>query len=362
MNILLVLPNDDMAGAEQYLKMIAEYYQDKGRVEIFFLNPKSYSGWDSLQDSVKFYYSKYNNKILIVLNFLIWTFKKKTTYQYVYTSHVYITGLIGICTRLGFLKRKYHIARESTTIFSRFSGIKLQTYKFFYHAGYSPVDLLICQTEIMRDQLLQFLPKLTRKVKVVTMENPIDHSAMVQKSKETVPVKYTSDFIVAAGRMIPLKGFDNLIRAFSNLKKVYPDLELIILGKGEEYDNLLELIEELGIKGAVHFPGFVDNVYPYFKKAKACVISSEIEGFPNVLLQMMSQNSKVVSTLCAGGIEDIPGIFTCAIKDVDELEASIHKALSSEVDNRKLFDDFLANRGIVNFIRRINDYIHNSTS
>src|SRR5690606_20880375 len=115
-----------------------------------------------------------------------------------------------------------------------------------------------------------------------------------------------NNFIVTAGRLIHEKGYDILINAFAELKEKYPDLKLIILGYGDLKQELIYLATSLNIEQDVIFWGFVENVYPFFKKAKACVISSRVEGFPNVLLQMMSQNSNVVSTTCAGGIDTIP--------------------------------------------------------
>jgi glycosyltransferase involved in cell wall biosynthesis len=80
-------------------------------------------------------------------------------------------------------------------------------------------------------------------------------------------------------------------------------------------------------------------------------VSSRIEGFPNVLLQMMSQSNNVVSTKCAGEISNIEGIFTCETNDADALKTAMEKGLSNVIDHRTLhFNKYIALRSIDNFV------------
>jgi glycosyltransferase involved in cell wall biosynthesis len=171
--------------------------------------------------------------------------------------------------------------------------------------------------------------------------------------KETV----SDNYIVSAGRLIPEKGFDILIQAFKKISESV-DCDLVILGEGKERDRLLKLIEELELNGRVLLPGFATNVYPFFTHARICVISSRIEGFPNVLLQMMACNSTVVSTLCAGGIEDIEGIITCGTEEIDELADAVLKALAIDhFENNSRYLGYLNENSIENYMMKINSYL-----
>src|SRR5690606_38204506 len=145
-----------------------------------------------------------------------------------------------------------------------------------------------------------------------------------------------------------------IFEALAQLKKKHPELKLVILGYGELKQELVNLAISLKIEKDVIFWGFAENVYPFFKKANACVVSSRVEGFPNVLLQMMSQNSKVVSTTCAGGIDTIPGIYLSDTNNVQSLVQSIDTALNSNQDNRAIYDDHLKKRDIKFFIEQLN--------
>ena len=100
--------------------------------------------------------------------------------------------------------------------------------------------------------------------------------------------------------------------------------------------------------------GRVSNVLAYFNLAKVCVVSSRVEGFPNVLLEMMSQNTNVVSTKCAGGIDELEGVFVVEVNDVSGLVEHLKIILDSDTShNRVLFDKELKSRNIENFINKI---------
>ena len=357
MKILILLPSDSMGGAEQYLKMVANFHKD-ATVDVFFLQSSVKTLWKDSQKHIHLKFPTSKNKFLSTLKFIFgFDFRKDNNYDYIFTSHVYTTGLIGIMLRWNLIRTKHFVARESTSIFLRFKGIKLHSYKIFYRMGYKKVDLLICQTQLMKNQLLQGYDKLQKTTNIKVIPNPIDLTLIKEQENNPIDHPLPTKYIVSAGRLIPEKGFDILISSFAELKKNFPQLKLMILGDGYLKNELLNLVEKHGLEDDVIFKGFVSNVYPYFKNATVCVVSSRMEGFPNVLLQMMSQNSRVVSTTCAGGISEIPGIYISEINNVDSLTFAINSSLESNANNRNLFDEYLQKRDIASFMDCLNDYL-----
>lgn len=359
--ILVVLPNDKLGGAEQILKMIACHFKNE-LVFVKFLTKKKSNGWENINQKITLSHSTFNSEYIGALGFIfsLLFISKKERFQYVFTSHVFITGLIGILIRIHLIKKDHFIGRESTLIFKRFRGFKLMLYKLMYKLGYPMVDLLICQTEDMKKELLYSLPNLQEATNIVVIPNPIDMNEIANKSTITIPINY-GKFIVSAGRLIPEKGFDLLIDAFSTIIREYSEMKLVILGEGNQRDFLESLIKEKNLENKVVLTGFIPKVYPYFKAAEACVVASRVEGFPNVLLQMMSQNNKVVATKCAGGIENIPGLFVAKTNSVDSLEQAILNTLQSETsENRLIFDSYLKERSIEQFITTIDKYLVNA--
>lgn len=246
-----------------------------------------------------------------------------------FSTHPYLNAYLGLMKRIGFIKGPL-IVRECSSIFSRYSGLKRLSYRLAYKLGYPSVDVVICQTDLMRMELLShnsFIPP----GRAVVLENPLDLNLIREKAAELLNEDdANSNFICAAGRLISIKGFDVLIRSFTSIASVDPDLKLVILGEGRERNNLNNLIKELNLEGRVVLKGHVDNPVPFFKHARVCVVSSIQEGFPNVLLEMMAVNASVVSTLCAGGIEKIPFISKVEVNSVSALSSAITQALAGE--------------------------------
>lgn len=348
-----------MGGAEQYLKMVASYYK-QDIVEVFFLQTSMKNLWENAEKHIHLNFPKNNYKLANIIKFL---FHPKhriyKTYDYIFTSHVYTTGIIGIMLQLNLIRKFNFVARESTSTFIRFKGIKLLRYKLFYWLGYKKVDLLICQTYFMKDQLIKGFPKLVYLTNIQVISNPIDNSLIKGVHNKPFNLKLPKKYIVSAGRLIYEKGYDILINSFYLLKQNYPELKLIILGDGDLRNQLISQAASLNLQNDVIFKGFVPNVYPFFKNASVCVVSSRVEGFPNVLLQMMSQNSKVVSTICAGGIIDIPSIQFSETNNQDSLEKALITSLESTTNNRELFDRYLTKRDISLFMNYIHELLEN---
>lgn len=353
MKLLFVLPNDSLGGAEQYLKMIATYFK-KEDITIYFLKNNKSKQWSNLDSQTKQFFMSSRHEFLGLLRFILLMLFSSKKYDYIYTSHVKTNALIGLLRFFSIVKSKFHIARESTSIFLRYKGFKLKYYKLLYAIGYNNIDVIICQTELMKNQFLKHNSKISNKTSIVVIPNPIDLSIAKTKIQEASN-SFDFDYIVSAGRLIPEKGYDILIQAFKQIKEQHQNLKLVILGNGKELENLKSITEKLELINDVVFPGHVTNVYTYFKNAKLCIVSSRIEGFPNVLLQMMSQNTKVVSTLCAGGIDTIPGIFTCETNNHKLLNDAIAKCLTSNTEeNSEVFKKYLNSRSIESFIKTTN--------
>jgi len=354
---MIILPNDKLGGAEQYLKMVAREFLERGYlIDVFFLKKKTYNGWEDLRnDLVSFHYTNFERERLGFIPAMRNIYRKRRTYySYTFTSHVHCTFLAGLLRKYGLIRTDKQIARESTSIFKRFTGYKLLFFKLLYKAGYGTVDLLICQTDYMKHQLTETLPRLENKVKIRTFANPVDLRQMVIKGNEPViPYPVNGRYIVSAGRLIPEKGFDILLSAFAELKKRHTDLKLLILGEGPERVNLTRQTKDLKLGSDVFMPGHVENVYPYLKHAFMCVVSSRIEGFPNILLQMMAQNERVVSTLCAGGISEIKGLLTCNTEDPIKLSEIMDESIQMKVSPREDFDVELRKRSITEFVNRL---------
>lgn len=147
--------------------------------------------------------------------------------------------------------------------------------------------------------------------RVECVHNPIDLEQVQQLAAGPNTEPMARDFdcprrpvVCAAGRLTVQKGFDDLIRAFSQLPEKLRGT-LVVLGEGEQHKHLQALADELGIGSRVCLPGFSANPWWYIAQSQVFALSSRWEGFGNVLVEAMACGTPVVSTDCPHGPREI---------------------------------------------------------
>lgn len=179
--------------------------------------------------------------------------------------------------------------------------------------------------------------------KIVYIPNPVSLEQISQLMEQAPPVldKLPPNYILGVGRLHYSKGFDRLLKAFSQIKDA--NLHLVILGSGEERVNLIQLAEELEIRERVHFYNSVENPFPFYRKANCFVLSSRFEGFPLVILEAFVCGCPVISYDCDYGPSELiqNGINGILVKegDIDGLTQAMDKL----THNQTLRQSFIKN-------------------
>lgn len=159
--------------------------------------------------------------------------------------------------------------------------------------------------------------------KVHTIYNPIITPELFEKAEEPLEHPWFKEseppVVLGVGRLTPAKDFATLLRAFALVRAQRP-ARLMILGEGELRSELEQLARDLGIEKDVALPGFVQNPYPYMKRAGVFVLSSRWEGLPTVLVEALALGTPVVSTDCPSGPAEIleGGRFGTLVRQGDE--------------------------------------------
>src|SRR5690606_24679172 len=141
------------------------------------------------------------------------------------------------------------------------------------------------------------------KKEINVLPNPVYNADALNLAKEKMEKEVNDNFIVAVGNLKKEKNFECLINAVSifRQKEENQKYQLVILGEGPERINLTKQIFDLGLEQKVHLLGFIKNTYPYLKNANLFVLSSDYDGFGNVLVEAISVGTSVISTSCQGG-------------------------------------------------------------
>lgn len=359
MKILFVLPNSQPGGAETILKNVVKYYAEKNvSIYIYILSSVKGDYWEKVEkDNISFIRGRFKSDKYSLLSLFYYLNKNGNKFDLVFSSHSFISLIVGFCKGLNFLNKAKIVFRESTSVFMRFHGLKKILYKLLYRLLYQKADLVICQTSLMKQQLIDNV-KFDNCSKVQVLNNPIDYSECLIRGAEPLDsLIVQNNYIVSAGRLIKEKGFDILIQSFVKVRERFVNLRLLILGEGPERSTLEQLTKTLRCENSIILYGKVDNVLPFFKKAELCVVSSRIEGFPNVLLEMMSVNNNVVSTLCAGGIDELEGVVTIPTCNIDLLADAIISGLEKPVEYLPNFENILKKRDINEYVKSIENFI-----
>lgn len=113
--------------------------------------------------------------------------------------------------------------------------------------------------------------------------------------------------VVAAGRISPVKGFDQLIHAWNIVHSRAPEWELHIYG--EDYvgtqKKLEFLIDENKLEKTIYFKGSSANMMQTFEVYSLYALSSVTECFPMVLLESLAVGLPIVSFDCPNGPRNI---------------------------------------------------------
>jgi 1,4-alpha-glucan branching enzyme len=168
-------------------------------------------------------------------------------------------------------------------------------------------DAVICCSNYMVQEITRLFG-VTRK-KLFLIPNGVDPAnlgiprQLVPGEKEPCPGVKTILFI---GRLVPEKGVQVLLEAFSLLLPQLPDLKLLVGGTGPYLNYLKTRSEEIGLTGKIEFMGFLDEEQRnyHLKQADVAVFPSLYEPFGIVALEAMAAQIPVIVS-DTGGLSEV---------------------------------------------------------
>ena len=189
---------------------------------------------------------------------------------------------------------------------------------------YQSTDMFVCQGNVMFDYY-SFVQNRC------IIANPLFSLKLPEIIEERKPME-----IVASGRLDPQKNFSLLIEAFSMvLKEINISVTLKIYGEGPQRNTLQSQINELQLGDKIILEGSVSDLHDRINGAALFVLSSNYEGFPNVLLEAMAMGLPVISTDFQSGIaRELIGSengIIVPVGDVRALKSAIVKILNNKI-------------------------------
>lgn len=129
-------------------------------------------------------------------------------------------------------------------------------------------------------------------------------------------------YFLGIGRMVPQKGFAELVKAYA--ASGVTDADLILAGDGPEMERLCTLRENLGLRGRVHYVGRAGRraVHSLMRGAIGVVVPSLVEPFGIVSLEAMAAGKALLASDTGGIPEVVPnglGVRLVPPGNVEEL-------------------------------------------
>ncbi|MGW2856765.1 glycosyltransferase, partial [Streptomyces sp. NPDC001215] len=115
----------------------------------------------------------------------------------------------------------------------------------------------------------------------------------------------TANWVVAAGRLDPVKRYDLLVTAFGRVRAERPDRRLRIYGSGPRKEELRALVDRLGLYNHVYLMGPAHPIEPECAKGSLAAVTSRTESFGMTIVEAMRCGLPVVSTDCPHGPREI---------------------------------------------------------
>ena len=199
------------------------------------------------------------------------------------------------------------IARESSVVSINMKQYRAQSlWRFLYNFFYHRLDMVICQTAIMQNDIVTNFSVPIEKT--VIIQNPVDVENIRIMAKEGMAnviaqPSATRFRFVFVGGLRPEKRVDRLLRAFALIPPDEAGLDIV--GDGPERQILHQLCDDLGLAARTRFVGFQANPYGWIKAADALLLTSDYEGAPNVVLEALALGTPVISTPASGGVREI---------------------------------------------------------
>ncbi len=294
-----------------------------------------------------------NIKKFLYLPYLALKLKKyiKENHTPLIQSHIYRANFTNLLAKVFGAKHKVEVVEVISINHFKNKSLSAKINLKLIKLLYKYADLVIFKAQRMKEEFLKEVPNIKN---YTVINNPYNIEKIEHLAHETVDdFTFNPDrkYLINVGRLSSQKKQITLIETVAKLND---NIELIIIGEGEEQQILEDAIVKYKLKNRVHLLGRKDNPFKYIAQADIFVLASSGEGFPNVIVEAMITATPIISTDCISGPREILAPTTDINfqlqKDIEIAEngilypigdnSALIKAINTMFTNRELEENY----------------------
>jgi glycosyltransferase involved in cell wall biosynthesis len=170
-------------------------------------------------------------------------------------------------------------------------------------------DMLVAVSPEVRDELVSYGVAPASKFRIVRLGIELDErlspdGAARAETRRVMGIRDDRFVVGWIGRMTAVKRTDVVLRAFRRLRDEGVDAVLCMVGDGPDRRSVEDLAGELGVMRDCLFPGYQEDVAPFFAAFDVFVLPSGNEGTPVTAIEALAGGCPVVATR-VGGVPDV---------------------------------------------------------
>lgn len=320
-------------------------------------------------------YSKYNVDLVVLAKerSYLYEINKNVNVSYLYDNSKYMSedyvngnfklrfetkydieiGFLGIFTTWIIATFGNSSSQKITWLHGDFSLMSLGNTPEYVNNLYGMMSKIISVSQGVSQSFISFAgDRLQNKLEIIY--NPIDINKIRELSYKDINYTKSKFMVLTMGRLAPEKGFDRLIKVHKRLIDEGIEHELLILGDGEEENNLKNLIKHLKLEGTCKIIEYKTNPYPWIRMCDVFVSSSSTEALGLAISEAMVLEKPIVATDTHGSRELFNGNLGLMVGNSED---GIYYGLRTMIlnvelrnmyiTNLKLIDDFTFDKKII---------------
>ena len=168
--------------------------------------------------------------------------------------------------------------------------------RYFWKLSSKNIYKIFTPTTLTKQILIKH--NIFKKEKIFLLEDPIIQIRKIAslKNEKITDLPNNLKYIISIGRLTKQKNFTFLINSFAKIRKELNNVKLIIVGSGEEYQELEKLINTNNLKEDIYLMQYKKNIFNYLSKSILFILSSDWEDPGFVIIEAAVCNKLIISS------------------------------------------------------------------